>query len=113
MKGFNVLLFINAKSYYPSCKGNMSGKVYEYLATRKPILVLTEEGSVVELLKKSGCGIVVDYEDVKKIKREILSYYNKFKEGQLKVEANWDFVTRFERKKLTQQLANVLDELSK
>ncbi len=112
MKKLDVLLFINAKSHYSTCKGNMSGKIYEYLATGKPTLVLTEEGSIREVVKKSGCGVVVDYQDIKGIKREILNYYNRFKEGQLKVDPDWEFISLFQRKKLTQQLANTLDELS-
>jgi len=112
MKKLDVLLFINAKSHYSACKGNMSGKIYEYLATGKPTLVLTEEGSIREVVRKSGCGVVVDYQDIKGIKREITNYYNRFKEGHLKVEPNWEFISQFERKTLTQQLAHTLDELT-
>jgi len=115
MKSFDVLLFLPIESYKGcgSSRGTIAGKLYEYLATGKPILALTEEGPVRDLIKKSGCGILADYDDTQQIKREILNCYNKFKKGQLRIEPNWDFITQFERKKLTQQLANVLDELSK
>jgi len=115
MKNFSVLLFLIVRSgkNCGSSRGNVSGKLFEYLATGKPILALTEEGPVRDLIKKSGCGILADYDDTQQIKREILNCYNKFKKGQLRTEPNWDFITQFERKKLTQQLANVLDELSK
>lgn len=113
LKQFDVLLFLIVKSAKgcANSRGNISGKLYEYLATGKPILALTEEGPIRDLIKQSGCGILVDYQDAQQIKKEILDCYNRFKEGQLKVEANWDFITQFERKRLTQQLAKVLDEL--
>jgi glycosyltransferase involved in cell wall biosynthesis len=114
MKNSSVLLFLIVKSAKDcgSSRGNVSGKLYEYFATGKPILALTEEGPIRDLIKKSGCGILVDYDDTQKIKKEILNCFSKFKEGQLRTKPNWDLITRFERKKLTEQLASILNELS-
>ena len=115
MKNFNVLLFLIVKSRKGcgSSRGNISGKLYEYLGTGKPILALTEDGPIRDLIKKSGCGILVDHNDTQKIKKEILNCYNRFKEGRLKAEPNRDFIAQFERKRLTHQLATIFDELSK
>jgi hypothetical protein len=73
---------------------------------------LTEEGPVRDLIMKSGCDVQVDYNDIEQIKKKILDYYNKFKEGRLKVEPNWDFIAGFERKKLAGRLATIFDELN-
>lgn len=116
MRKFNVLLFLGvraAKDCHDTTGDVSSGKLYEYLAVGKPVLTLTEDGAIKGLIEKSGCGIIVDYNDIERIKQEILICYNKYKQGHLVVEPNWDFITLFERKKLTQQLANVLDELNK
>jgi len=114
MKNSNILLFIPGRSYkgWGSDRGNISGKLYEYFATGKPILALTEDGPIRDLIMKSGCDIQVDHSDIQQIRKEILNCYNKFREGRLNVEPNWDFIEKFERKKLTRQLATIFGELS-
>lgn len=114
MKSFDVLLFLIVGSHKGagSNRGCVSGKLYEYLATGKPILALTEDGPIRDLISKSGCDIQADHNDVEQIKNEILNCYNKFKEGRLKVEPNWDLIAGFERKKLAGRLATIFDEFS-
>ncbi len=114
MKRFNVLVFIPARSYEDcgSSRGNISGKLYEYFAAGKPILALTNEGFIKDFVSKSGCGIVVDYDDIREITKQILNCFVRFKQRQLQTKSNWEFITRFERKRLTGQLAAVLNKLS-
>ncbi|MGB3092973.1 MAG: glycosyltransferase, partial [Candidatus Zixiibacteriota bacterium] len=114
MKSFDVLLFLPVRSRTGagSSRGSISGKLYEYLATGKPILALTEDGPVRDIISRSGCDIRVDHDDLGQIKKEILDCYNKFREGRLRVKPNWNFIRRFERRELTGRLAAMFDELS-
>jgi glycosyltransferase involved in cell wall biosynthesis len=114
LKKLDVLLFLIVKSAEgcPSERGSISGKLYEYLAVGKPILALTEEGPIRDLIEKSGCGILVDHDDVTKIKEKILDCYNRYNEGRLEAKPNWEFIARFERRKLTKQLVSVLNDIS-
>lgn len=115
VRKFDVLLFLGvraARDCHHTTGDASSGKLYEYLAAGKPVLALTEDGAVKSVIEKSGCGILVGYNDIERIKQEILICFNEYKQGHLKVEPNWDFITRFERKALTRQLADTLNELS-
>lgn len=42
---------------------SVPGKVYEYLATGRPILAIAEEGEISELMKRSGTGVFVRPDD--------------------------------------------------
>lgn len=114
MNKFDVLLFLLGKASRgcPSSKGCFSGKLFEYLATGKPILALVEDGPVSDLIKTCRSGIIVDPENVDRIKEAILSYYNAHKKGELKIQPNRQIIARFERKELTKRLAGLLNELS-
>jgi glycosyltransferase involved in cell wall biosynthesis len=114
MREFDLLLFIIGGSLEgcPSSRGCVSGKLYEYLAAGKPILALAEEGPVRELIEESRCGVFVDRSQVDRIKRAILDFNRKFKQGKLRTDANWDYIRNFERKRLTGLLANTLNQLS-
>ena len=70
MREFDVLLFMIGKSVKGcgSSRGCISGKLYEYLAARKPVLALAEKGPIEELMKESRCGVLVDHDDTEKIK---------------------------------------------
>ena len=113
MREFDLLLFIIGGSLEgcPSSRGCVSGKLYEYLAAGKPILALAEEGPIRELIEESRCGAFVDRHDVEKIKKAILDFNRKFKQGVLRTDANWDYIRNFERKRLTGQLVNTLNQL--
>ncbi len=113
MKRFDVLLFLIVRSTKGggSTRGSVSGKLYEYLATGKPILALTEDGPVRDFIEESGCAIVVDHDDIKGIKDKILDCYDRFKQGRLQVRPNWNFITRFERQRLTGRLSDILVDL--
>jgi len=107
MLRFDVLLLIIGREN----KGCLTGKLFEYLAAQKPILALTEDGPARKLIQESQSGVAVDPEDIGRIKEAILNYYERYQKGNLEVQSKTEVVTRFERKRLTQQLANILDAL--
>ncbi len=107
MLRFDVLLLIIGKEN----KGCLTGKLFEYLATQKPILALAEDGPARKLIQESQRGVAVDPEDIGRIKEAILNYYERYRKGNLKIQSKIEVASRFERKRLTQQLADILDEL--
>ena len=57
-------------------KGVYSGKLFDYLATNKPILALCDTDDVIaELLKYTGAGFVACESDIGDIKRAIIKCY--------------------------------------
>jgi len=96
-----LLLLFNSESG----KGNYPGKLFEYLATKLPILAFGPENSDVQNFLKQGYGSYFMYADNQNIKDEILAVFNNQKKYNL-IEDN-----RFTRKQLTLDLVDVLDNL--
>jgi hypothetical protein len=88
-----------------SGKGNYPGKLFEYLATKLPILAFGPENSDVKNFLKNGFGSYFSYDDSKNVKDEILSIFNK------KIKYNHIEDDRFTREKLTLDLVDVLEKL--
>lgn len=80
------------------------GKVYEYFATKKPILAVVPEGNpLFGLVKLTGTGSVVEFNDINVIKHYLLKYI----EGRLNYQPNIELISQFERKYLTAQLVEI------
>ena len=89
----------------------LTGKLFEYLAARKPILALAPENSgAAKLIHKLKIGEVALTSDKEKIKEKIILFYKKFKRGTLTVPLV--DIEKYDRKKLTENLANILDNFS-
>ena len=96
-----MLLLFNSESG----KGNYPGKLFEYLATKLPILAFGPENSDVQNFLKNSYGSYFSYDDSKNIKDEILSIFNK------KIKYNHIEDDRFTREKLTLDLVDILEKL--
>ena len=86
-----------------------TGKIFEYLRSGRPILALAPKGGVVDqILRESGHGQAFLSMQITEIKDMILQEYRKWEKGQISVSLHSPVIERFERKVLTEQLANVL-----
>ena len=97
-----LLLLFNSKSGV----GNYPGKIFEYFAARKPILAFGPKNSDAErLIEKTNSGKYFSYNE-KNLKNNILALFKK--------DENFDFenIESFSRKKITHDLANILNSLS-
>lgn len=102
-----LMLLINQSV---NAKGILTGKFYEYLAVKRPVLAVGPvDGDVAGVLKETGAGIIVDFQDEKGTKEAILEYYKRFKTGSLKVQS--DSILRFSRRSLTGELSILLNSL--
>ncbi len=87
-----------------------TGKIFEYMNTGRPVLaVLPENGAAADLVRESKIGVVSHTDDVEKIKNSIKDYYDKWCEGKLDFEPDRTVIDGFERKALTEKLAEVFD----
>lgn len=91
------------------CKFNVrsSGKLFEYLGARKPLLVSAPEGNIRTTAKNSGAAVVTAPTDVAAIKSALELFYNLWQTGGLPVP-NEEFLTRYDRSALSSDLARVL-----
>lgn len=104
-----LLLAVNK---VPSAKGIITGKIFEYLQAKRPILAIgPKDGDLAEILSETNSGIIVDFKDKNQLKQEIIKLYSKFKNGNLKV--NSKNIEQYHRKELTKKLSEVIKELLK
>jgi len=104
-----LMLLINQSG---NAKGILTGKFFEYLAAKRPILAVgPTDGDAAVVLNETGAGVIVDFADEPETKTAILNYYNQYKKGTLSVQS--ESVERFSRRSLTGELAGLLDGFGK
>jgi len=107
-KSAQVLLL--AVNNVPAAKGIITGKVFEYLQAKRPILAIAPtDGDLAEIIKKTNSGIVIDFEDKENLKKTIIDFYKKDKEGNLNVDSK--NIEQYHRKNLTKQLADLIKNI--
>ncbi|MCY6485791.1 glycosyltransferase [Clostridium aestuarii] len=103
-----LLLIIGSN---PKVKCVYTGKVFEYIRLKKPILALSPSGSVVdELLNKTNCGKNIDFSDIPGIEGYIYQQYVNWTKN-ISINTNENEIKQFERKSLTSNLSTVFDEI--
>lgn len=88
-----------------------TGKIFEYMNTNRPVLAVLPEGCAADLVKESKIGIVANTDNVDEIKGIIKEYYDKWCNGTLDFAPDRNVIENFERKKLTEKLAEVFDKM--
>lgn len=101
-----LLLFVNNT---PNAKGILTGKIFEYMASGRPILCIgPEDGDSARILSETQTGITVDFNDKEKMKSIILDYISKFQENQLITERK-EAVEKYSRRNLTKEFVKILN----
>ena len=102
-----LLLSINQ---VPSAKGIITGKIFEYLQAKRPILGIgPEDGDAAAILKKTNAGNIVGFNNKVELKAAVLKLYKDFKEEKLFVKST--NIEQFHRKNITRQLAQVIKKV--
>ena len=91
------VLFLCQIPVYESASTKLSGKLFEYLYMRKPILALTLPGLTTDILSRSGLGIVVAPDDRPGIKGALQHLYRQHKVNHLPAVADNVYIQRFDR----------------
>ena len=97
----------------PQNRGILTGKLFEYIGARKPILALAPEGEAADLIRQLNVGRVVSPTDTMKVKDNLLDYYTQWKEGKLAIRPSRKAIQRLDRRVLTENLAAVFDDVVK
>ena len=106
MIGSDLLILLVGKE-----KHWIPGKLFEYIRSRRPILVVGTEGDASAIAEKSGLGMLVPANDENEIQRKLYELYQKARDGSLKVNPNETYIDGFQRKKLTYRFSQILDTL--
>jgi len=108
MRSSHVLLHIEATATYA-----VSGKLFEYLAAKRPIVGLTPPGSDDEIfLNQSGAGTNVGLDDADRIERTLYALWNDWRLGRLEVSVDDTWLRQFHRREQTRKVAKLLDEVA-
>ena len=89
-----------------------SGKFFEYLAMEKPILALLNQGACFDLFQKYPIGKTAPFSNIQKISEAIACFYSQWKNKTGENHPNnKTLIESFNRKILTQTLANEFDQV--
>lgn len=106
----DMLLFV-----IPQAVGNkliITGKLFEYLACGNEILAIgPNDGNASALLKEAKRSDMHSYTDVDSIKKQVSECFQLWKDDQRTVY-DTETLTQFSRRKLTHNLAQLLNEIS-
>ena len=94
----------------PSAKGIITGKIFEYLQAKRPILAIgPEDGDLGEILAKTNAGTIVDFDKKEKLKKVVSDLYKKYQQNSLTVSSV--NIEQYHRKELTKQLSIILKQV--
>jgi len=92
-------------------KGVYTGKIFEYLATTKPIIAFVDSSDVAsDLIKKCNAGYVSDFDNIEGIKEVIMNVYNDWKSDIIK-EVDMNVIKMHHRKEQVKRLESLIEEL--
>ncbi|MCL5986687.1 MAG: glycosyltransferase [Actinobacteria bacterium] len=80
-------------------RGTLSGKTFEYLKARKPVLLLVEDeqSSTVKVLKRAGLSISTDINNKNEIKKKLHEIVNKLLNKEMDLKPDEEYINSFRR----------------
>ena len=104
MQSVDALLILNP----PGIARYIQGKLYEYIASRTPILVYGEGGEMAEIVNKLGTGTVVPANDAARLESALSSIRS---HSRMNNDAIDSWLQSRQRKMLAHQMLDTLDQL--
>jgi len=109
-QGSRVLLLLLNRQ--PNAEGRIPGKSFEYMALRRPILLIGDTNAEIsEIIGSVSGNPVCDYEDYEKIKQSLSTLYDNFK-NKKDIEMSNPFSDEWSVISQTKKLAGLLSEMT-
>jgi glycosyltransferase involved in cell wall biosynthesis len=106
----SLLLLLLMPDSEPRAKGLLTGKLFEYMASGRPVLCIgPENGDAARILKETNAGQTVSFEDKEKIKEIIKTLYQKYLENDLPSNESKD-IEKYSRKAMAGKYGRLLDK---
>ena len=107
----NASLLILPLRKEPEYKAVLPGKLFEYLASRRPVLGIGQkDGAMAMILNETKTGVVLDWEDREAIACHIDSCWETHLAGKLVTDGA--DISQFTRRSLTRRMAQLFDSLT-
>lgn len=87
------------------------GKVFEYLAAKRPILAVVPPGETADIVRSARAGVVISDDDPKKLSDKLYRAIIELK-ARKDFSPDMEVINRFKRESLTEKLAIVFDEVT-
>jgi len=98
---------------FPQARGMMTGKIYEYLASGRPVVgVGPPDGDAAALLRKTEGGRLFGWDDVSGLAQFLQTHYEAWERGLPFVGAPSEGLRPYCRRSQTKRMASVLEEVS-
>jgi glycosyltransferase involved in cell wall biosynthesis len=107
--GSQVLLLLLNNT--PNVMGIVPGKIFEYLATRRPVLCIgPANGDSARIIREAQAGVTCNFDDKSSMKKALVDLYDRYKQGSLQNQEGE--IDSFSRKGLTKKISILLNEIS-
>ncbi len=95
----------------PEFRAALPGKLFEYLASRRPILGIGQtDGAMAQIVRDTSSGVVYEWDEEDKIRSWVDLCWEKFKNDEL--GDNVSDISAYTRKGITARIAALLDEMT-
>ncbi len=92
-------------------EGILTGKLFEYLASRKPILFIgPENGDAAKIILETNSGLIFNYKNHKKMSEGIIHYYDQKQTSAVQKNSDLSYLN-YSRENLTKKLIAVLNSV--
>nr|HPJ71255.1 glycosyl transferase family 1 [bacterium] len=108
MMGSDLLLLVLGD--VPRGEMVVSNKIFEYLASRRPILALVSEGAAAEVIRATGAGLVVSPPDPAAVAAAITAAFHGKGAARCRVDASK--LDEYDRSLHARKFAEILDGLT-
>ena len=106
-----ILLLLLMPDSEPRAKGLLTGKLFEYLASGRPILCIgPEDGDAARILNETHAGTTISFGDKDKMRSEIIRLYGLHKDNQLPTRHD-EVVERYSRRVLAGDFVELLNRI--
>ena len=111
MKSASLLLLVVHNDEKTS-KFSIPAKLFEYMASRRPILAITPYGETQEIIDSLNVGKCFTHENIKGIEEYLLECSKKHSNGTLYLPENTN-ISKYDRINLTKKLTDIFDNAKK
>jgi len=93
----------------PNVKGILPGKMYEYIALKRPILAIgPSDADFVKIIRETNAGKTHNFDDIEGITQTIEQYFNLFQSNKLNIDSS--SYEKYSRKNLSKKMFQLVDK---